>query len=302
MCQNTSLKVRETSSSIIKAWSTLYNFTPKLYLPGTKFDVLFAGLSALILTVFRIFFINLYTSVLEWDGSNIRTKSVSAYSVSIVHSLMLCFGLWPILRDQRYSPLAKMNVAPKYWQDASTALMQFCTGYMIYDFTFMLKESGWIPKTEDYAFLAHHVVTTLYMSQTRVLGYGHVSAMGLMFTGEITNPLQSFHSISRYAIQMAPSHSLWHVVHPYAELLHAVLYGFVRAVIGPLQISHISYLLIFTKQGKSIPFLVSIPWIIMIWGIILGSIPWTLEAVGMAMDGLTVKYHKDYDYGPGFEL
>ena len=51
-----------------------------------------------------------------------------------------------------------------------------------------------------------------------------------------------------------------------------------------------------------IPKYISIPWVVMIWGIILGSIPWTMEALDKVKDGLQVKYHKGYDYGPGFEL
>jgi hypothetical protein len=304
MCLNptTPIKLGHTPPIVLRFWSGLYSAVPKINIPGTQFDIFFAVLSALFLTTVRILFANLYTSVLEWDGENIRTKNVASYSVSIVHSLVLCVGLWSVLKDQPYAPMAKMNIAPKYWQDASTALMQFCTGYMVYDFMFIMIERDWVPKPEDYAFLAHHVVTALYMSQTRALGYGHISAMGLMFTGEVTNPSQSFHSITRYAIQMVSSDSLWHAVHPYAEILHAAMYGFVRSVVGPLQILHISCLLIFTKQGRSIPFRISIPWMIMTWGIIIGSIPWTLEGIEMVKDGLTVKYHKDYDYGPGFEL
>ena len=140
------------------------------------------------------------------------------------------------------------------------------------------------------------------MSQTRVLGAGHISAMGLMFTGEFTNPMQNSHAITRFAIQMAGDDSFWHAIHPYVEYIYAVCYFFFRSVVGPLQIIHISYDLL-TKEGrKHIPLYIGIVWIIMIWGIILGSMPWTLESFEMVKDGLEVKYHASYEYGPRYEF
>ena len=140
------------------------------------------------------------------------------------------------------------------------------------------------------------------MSQTRALGAGHISAMSLVFTGEFTNHMQNSRAITRFAIQMAGDDSFLHRIHPYVEFIYAVCYFFFRSVVGPLQIIHISYDLL-TKEGrKHIPLYIGIVWIIMIWGIILGSMPWTLESFEMVKDGLEVKYHASYEYGPRYEF
>ncbi len=227
---------------------------------------------------------------------------MAACTTSSCHSLVLVPSLWAALRDQPYKPSASISSAPQYYKDAVTALLSFCTGYMVYDFIFMLYVNNWSVDPGDIPFMAHHVVTTLYMSQVRVLEAGHISAMTLMWSGEFSNPLQNGHTVTRFAIQMAEDGTLWHIVHPFVEFIFAVVYFVFRAFVGPVQIIHITYDLL-TKDGrKTIPLYISIGWIIMIWGIILGSIPWTKECYEMAMDGLEVKYHKGYDYGPGYEL
>ena len=92
-------------------------------------------------------------------------------------------------------------------------------------------------------------------------------------------------------------------MHPFAEWIYALAYFIVRGFVGPCQNMHITYVYLVSIKGRQmIPKYISIPWVVMIWGIILGSIPWTMEALDMVKDGLQVKYHKSYDYGPGFEL
>ena len=140
------------------------------------------------------------------------------------------------------------------------------------------------------------------MNSARLVGAGHISALTLMWSGEFTNPLQNVHSISRFAIQMVGDESLWHFFHPYIELVFAAFYFFFRALLAPPQIAHLSYDLL-TKEGrKNVPWYVSIFWIPLCSGIIIGSIPWTLEALDMVKDGLVVKYDKSFDYGPRYEL
>jgi len=289
---------------ILQFWSKLYSAAPKVCLPGTKFDIAFTTLSTLIILTIRwAIFDPFYQSYLNWDPNSKRTKDCAASSTSIIHALVLCSGLWSVLCSQPYSPVAKMATAPKWWQDSSTALLQLCTGYMFYDLIVMMKDNNWSIHPDDYAYVGHHIVTVLYMAQCRVLGAGHISAMGLMFTGEITNPLQNGHYITRYAIQMESLGTVWHDINPYVEFIYGLVYAFMRSVIGPLQIIHISYSLLFTRQGReNIPIYIGFFWVIMIWGIILGSMPWTVEAFEMVKDGLKVKYDRDWDYGPRYEL
>ena len=293
---------KEEIRPLLKLWAGLYNAAPKLYIPGTKFDVAFTILAVLFMTFLRFINTYLYLDILNFDPSNPRTKYAIVCTSSAMHSLMLVPSLWSVLRDQPYKPSASIASAPKYYQATVTALLQLCTGYMIYDFIFMIRDNGWALHPDDIPFAAHHFVTVLYMSQTRVLGAGHISAMTLMWSGEFSNPLQNAHNVSRFAIQMMPLDTFWHAMHPYVELTFACVYCFMRAVVGPLQIIHITYDLL-TKEGrKNIPWWTIVLWIIMIWGIILGSIPWTIESYDMVMDGLDVKYTKDWDYGPRFEF
>ena len=218
------------------------------------------------------------------------------------HSLLLCPALWQTLRSQPYKPSASIVNAPKYYQEAVTALLQLCSGYMVYDFVYMIKDNGWKIHPDDVAFIGHHVVTIVYMAHVRVLKAGHISAMTMMFSGEFTNPMQSAHSVTRFAIQMTKADSFWHKVHPFVELVYAVFYALFRAVVGPLQIIHIAYDM-FSKEGKkNVPIYISILWVAMLSGIIIGSIPWTMESVDMIRDGLNVKYNETFDYGPRFEL
>ena len=302
MCNSPTMKEnKEIVPGLMKFWGGMYNFLPKTYFPGTDLAIGMTLVSSMFFTLVRTIYEYLYTEVL-FDGENAKTLSMASCNTSMTHSLLLVPSLWQVLRNQPYRPAASIVGTPKYYQDAVHALLQFCTGYMLYDFVFLLKDNGWAVHPDDVAFIGHHFVTVIYMTQTRVLKAGHISAITLMWSGEFTNPMQNCHCISRFAIQLAQSGSFWHLAHPYIELVYATFYSFFRAVVGPLQIVHITYDLL-TKEGrKNIPLYIAIPWIIMINGIIIGSIPWTKEAIDMVKDGLHVTYHETYDYGERYEL
>jgi len=288
---------------VSRFWGSIYNAAPKIYIPGTKFDIAFTVLSCILILGVRLLFDCFYQGHLNWDPNNKRTTDCAASSASIFHSIVLCIGLATALLYPPYLPTFKITDAPKWWQDVADALLQFCTGYMLYDFIGMLMDNNWAINPGDYTFIAHHVVTATYMSQCRALGVGHISAMALMLTGEITNPLQNSMHITRYAIQIEPAGTIWHVVYPYVEITYAVCYSFVRLVIGPIQIIHITYHLMLTKLGRErVSLHTRLLWVALIWGIILGSLPWTFEAIDMVKDGFEVKYHQHFDYGPRFEL
>lgn len=287
---------------LLKVWGGLYNAVPNLYIPGTKFEIGFTIVSCIVISCIRLSMDLVYTKLFNFGPENPRTADMSSCTASAIHSLLLVPALWSVLRDQPYKPTAPIAGSPKYYQDAVTALLQLCTGYMFYDFIFLLKAGGGKIEPDMIPFAAHHIVTVIYMSQTRVIGAGHISAMTLMWSGEFTNPIQNSHNVSRFAIQMAHESAMWHTLHPIIEFTYAFFYFIFRAFVGPMQIIHISYELL-TKEGrKNIPLKIGIVWIILIWGIILGSIPWVLESLDMVKDGLVVKYHKDYDYGPRYEL
>ena len=82
-----------------------------------------------------------------------------------------------------------------------------------------------------------------------------------------------------------------------------IFYAFFRTFLGPGAMAHITYHLILPSTPHTIPTIITIIYLIMGWGVLIGSIGWTTEAIEMALDGFhIVKYHKDYDYGPGYEL
>jgi hypothetical protein len=195
-------------------------------------------------------------------------------------------------------------------------------GYMINDIIGLMMTSRWQYNPDDIPYMIHHVGTIIYMTlvstlnaviflsfhglnnfvsmfivQARHVGAGHMSAMTLMFTGEVTNPFQNIHSITKFWIQMEKAGPLLRNIHIYNEFLYAVIYSVVRLLIGPIQILHITYALLFTRQGReNIPLWVSLLWIVIIWGLILGSLPWSFEALSMAMDGFNLKYDENFNY------
>jgi hypothetical protein len=295
---------RRKMKKLVYVWNDLYNSAPKLYIPYTKFDIGFSVISCAVVCTLRLIYEYFYIHILNFDPNTYKTIESAAACASITHAILLCTGLWAALASQPYVPSEKIDKAPKEYQNAVTALLQLCTGYMFYDAIFMFRSNNWSLHPDDTAFLAHHVVTTLYMTQTRILGAGHISAMGLMFTGEVTNPAQNSHLITKFGIQLTTNeHSLFHALHPYTELMFGILYFIFRAFVGPTQIMHITYDLLFTKKGRdNVSLKVSLIWVVMIWGIILGSYPWTMEALEMVGDGLNVKYGQSWDYGPRYEL
>jgi hypothetical protein len=65
-------------------------------------------------------------------GKHLATEA-SASLVATFHSLCLVPGLVACFLWYRYSPSERLDAAPRWWQEAAVALIQFCTGYMIYD-------------------------------------------------------------------------------------------------------------------------------------------------------------------------
>lgn len=308
MCKNTSTDnsvVKETMQmhNGITFWSNIYQNAPKLYIPSTQFDIGFTIVSFCIISLLRLINEFIWINILEFNPNSYKTIESASALTSLAHALVLCSGLYAALVSQPYVPSAPIASAPKDYQFAVTALLQMCTGYMFYDAIFMIKSNGWSIHPDDVSFLGHHVVTILYMSQTRVLGVGHISAMSLMFTGELTNPLQNGHLITKFGIQLAAKGSLFHVLHPYLEFVYSLIYLIMRGLVGFVQIAHISYHMLCTKEGRNnVSLKVSVLWVLMIWGILIGSIPWTKECLEMIKDGLDVKYDESWNYGPRYEL
>lgn len=222
------------------------------------------------------------------DGAD--KDQICIYLTSIVHSTTLCPPLLVLLLTQPFRPSAPMNGAPKWWQSSANALLEFCTGYMLYDglhnglFLNYLKFGFELP-TDEWCFLGHHLATSYYMTSTRINGAGHLSAMIIMFFGEITNPAQNSRSAIQVMLKMGDCCStpyLKHTLYPIVDFIYALMYAIVRVGLNPYLNVRITYDFLFTTQGRKLmPIALSLSLLFMLWGVSLGTIPWCLESVDL---------------------
>ena len=124
------------------------------------------------------------------------------------------------------------------------------------------------------------------MTSARLAGAGHMSAMALMLLGECTAPIQNIFRISRITtkIDCMGCGEWMNTLHPYIEYLFSLVYVFFRALVGPVCAVHLTYDLVFTKKGReNVPIGLSMVWLLMCWGVLLGSIPWIVSANEVVM-------------------
>ena len=80
---------------------------------------------------------------------------------------------------------------------------------MIYDALVQFIADRWVPgsgpvlSVADWMFLGHHAATSFYMTSARVVKAGHMSAMALMFFGEVSRSLSSSSSSSIFDLLTA---------------------------------------------------------------------------------------------------
>ena len=158
-------------------------------------------------------------------------------------------------------------------------MLQFCTGYMVYDAVFsLLLPNNFVLQDDDVMFMGHHIVTALYMTSTRIVGAGHQSAMICMFLGEATNPFHNMFYFLQEAMKLdccnGPLAQMTEYVNTF---LFASSYAVVRAVGAPLVLMFYTCYDLLANGRKDIPLLLMILWCILIWGVALGSIPWIEE-------------------------
>ena len=77
-----------------------------------------------------------------------------------------------------------------------------------------------------------------------------------------------------------------------------------RIFIGPLCSLHIKYDLLFTKHGRQyVPWKLSLIWVMMVWAVIYGSIPFVEECIEMIYEGYgQLKYSPTHDFGERFQI
>ena len=157
--------------------------TPLLLKPWVKLSgalpVSFTLVSALFFTLLDYALSFVFHKASGWPF--LECRSVAGSFATIFHSTVLVTGLGAcLLQADHYRPSGRMSDHPSWWREAATALIQFCTGYMIYDSCIQFMIDRWVPgkglvhSATDYMFLGHHAVTTFYMTTARCIGAGHM--------------------------------------------------------------------------------------------------------------------------------
>lgn len=293
---------------ILSPWVHLYRSVPKIYLPRTNLDISFSLVSCLALICIRLLVMRTLRAS-GWPYGSKMTTDAAASLTSVIHSLLLLPGVGACLfccPSVPYVPSAKLDDAASWYQDAVSALLSLCTGYMLFDSVFLYVDAvalnhHWTDF--EWLILGHHVATVLYMSSCRYVRAGHISTMILIFAGECTNPLMNAMFTTRFASQIFRENAAMHALHAWCEFSYACSYAPIRIIIGPACAAHLSWDLLLTARGrKNVPAGLSLVWVVLCWAVIAGSLPWMEEAVGMIRDGLAVKFHADYDYGDRYRL
>jgi hypothetical protein len=246
----------------------------------------------------------------------IMTQEAVAGATAMIHSLTLVPSLFvllltrhprlastttttttttsPLISYWRSYPAATWETTasfgPIWWNPTALALLQFCTGYMIYDAICSILYYKWIQhntslSASDLMFLGHHIATALYMSSTRYIGAGHISALICMFLGECTNPFHNGYDILHRAMQLSCCRDarIYQLLYHLDTICFCLLYIVIRAFLGPIILSYVTYDI--WKHGTQchIPLFWRILWSLLIWGVVFGSIPWITECYHMLL-------------------
>ena len=300
MCQTEqkTTESKEQIPTILRPWIKLYRSTPKLNIPGTQVDFAFSLRCAVLFSIIRLSARYLLYS-LGWPHGHLDTYFTSACIASVCHSTMILPALAALLLSQKYVPSGKLTTSPIWYQDGVSSVMGFCTGYMIYDSILGYIIETWQPGVgpvltgDDYSYLGHHILTTLYMISARWKQAGHMSAMMLMFNGEFSAPVMNVHLMLEKALEqqcMMEKFGSWlPMAFAYNEQLFAYLYLVCRVAVSPLVIGYVSYDLLFTKRGRAnVPLWLSICWMPMCWGVQFGSIPWIMSCIETVKRGVVM--------------
>jgi hypothetical protein len=126
--------VVEVIPNLLRPWITLYRSFPKIHVPFTNLDVLFTMVCAVAFAGLDYGTGSWVRSISGWPLK--ETRAVAGSLTTIFHASVLVALLPTCLTTERYSPSRRLDSHPMWWQDASTALLQFCTGYMVSCFAF----------------------------------------------------------------------------------------------------------------------------------------------------------------------
>lgn len=270
--------------AVAKAYLAVYQALPTIKIPFTDLDVSFTLLSTAFLITVRFASEYLLHNAFGWPYGP-QSEEAAAGMTSICHSTILLTGLYTSFVTQRYDVVAilKEQTDRPWWPKLADALLQFCTGYMLYDTLIGILYLRWDSASssfaftpDDYLYLMHHWMTSFYMTSARVIGAGYMSAFICMFLGELSNPLQNSWLVAQKAMELdccnGPAMQAFeHGV----KLAFCAVYFAIRAGIAPVYFANATYHITFTKKGRAnIPIALGLFWNVLIWGVEYGSLGW----------------------------
>lgn len=274
--------------ALIRPLVMVYRWIPSLIvLPFFKFDITFTFVAYCFLHMVRVLSAPVVTELWGWPEGHKDTSSTVGSMVSFVHCAVLLPGLMTCLLTQPFRPSRKMSDSPQWWQDAASALIQYCMGYMMCDtvFTFLIVNykpgQGIILSFSDWLFLGHHFATFTYMLSCLMNGAGHMSAMALMFDGEVTNPIFNVFIMTTNAVKIGCCGATPALL-DFVGVIYSAEYIIARLVVGPPLCLYITYDLLFNREGrKNVNLGLAIYWLLLMWGVTLGSKGWIDQALLM---------------------
>mmetsp|Transcript_26150 Transcript_26150/g.29907 ORF Transcript_26150/g.29907 Transcript_26150/m.29907 type:complete len:335 (+) Transcript_26150:64-1068(+) len=280
-------KKKEEIPLLAAFWCKVYDAAPKVY--AGKNNTMDVGFSLVVIFIFillrKVILHILYS--MGWPSSGDEHQNTlfveACFIGGIFHTPLLVPVLFVLLRSQPFIPSASITEHPVWYQKTTSAMLQLCTGFMIYDFGITLwdrwdKDVGYpVLNEDDPLYMLHHFMTAFYMVTTTMIGAGQASAMICMFLGECTNPFFNLHLVFEKAVQTGfccSDGSIFQKIRFVNEILTAISYVSVRGFIAPCAIGiYTCYGLLFPKNNI-IPFALRITYCILIWGVLFGSIGW----------------------------
>lgn len=268
---------------LLQLWCRIDDALPRISCGGL--DVSFTFASALFLACVRFIAEAIMVHAFDWPAVSFVTKNAAASVPAILHSSLLVPSLFCTFSLQPYRPSESLEAAPRFYQHAATCLLQFCTGYMLYD---GILNVLWLNLTMGHGiqgdalmFLGHHVATTLYMTLCRVYRAGHQAAFICMFLGEMTNPFHNAYFIAIAAQQLdccnGPfSQQLYEMI----EFAFSVSYVTIRAVVAPVFFAHATFSLWYDRN-RHVPFMTIVFWSFLMWLVEIASIPYIQDCWNM---------------------
>jgi hypothetical protein len=266
--------------ALAKFYLGLYNAVPRVYLPGTNLDVGFMACWMALFFTMRAVMIPIFFSYGWPKDSRDTLDAVASLAGGFFHAPNIVPMAWVLTRSQKpFNPAGASKEYPRWWQDAVDAMLQLCTGYMVYDFC-VLVWTRWVPgegldlDAGTILFMAHHFVTAFYMTTARFYGAGQCSALVCIFLGEFTNTPFNVQFVLEMARKLGLAFTPFFAqLETPNEIVTAALYLPCRIIFAPVMCSYMTYTLLVDKSArKCVPIFIRFLWIGMMFGVIHGSI------------------------------